>query len=213
MRILSHRGFWEAPGEGNTVAAFARSLNHGFGLETDVRDHDGRLVISHDVPRGGEPEFDEMLQLFHCKHLPLALNIKADGLADLVNEAMSAYQIEDWFAFDMSIPDMRRCLDRKMPVFARASEVEKDPPWIAEVVGIWFDSFDGDNYDTGRIAEYLCDGKQVCIVSPELHKRPWLSVWRDIDALSVHAELMICTDYPEQARQFFMRDQQVDEGP
>ena len=207
MKILSHRGFWQEPDQRNTLAAFARSLNHGFGLETDVRDHEGRLVISHDVPKGGEPDFHQVLRLFHCKHLPLALNIKADGLADLVNEAMSSYQIEKWFAFDMSIPDMRSCLDRKVPVFARASEVENDPPWIEEVVGIWFDSFAGDNYDAGRIAEYLHGGKQVCIVSPELHKRPWQSVWRSIEALSEHAGLMLCTDHPEQARQFFTGNQ------
>ena len=207
MKILSHRGFWQEADERNTLAAFARSLSHGFGLETDVRDHEGRLVISHDVPTGDALDFHQVLQLFHDKHLPLALNIKADGLADLVNEAMTSYHIDNWFAFDMSIPDMRSCLDRKLPVFARASEVEKDPPWIEEVVGIWFDSFAGDNYDAGRITEYLGDGKQVCIVSPELHKRPWQSVWRSIEALSAHAELMLCTDYPQQARQFFMGNQ------
>lgn len=213
MRILSHRGFWEEPGERNSIPAFARSLHHGFGLETDIRDHDGRLVISHDVPKGAAVEIEQLLQLFHNRQLPLALNIKADGLADLVKSAMSAYNIDDWFAFDMSIPDMRTCLDRAVPVFARASEVEKDPPWIEEVAGIWFDSFSGDNYDAGRIRDYLRRGKQVCIVSPELHKRPFQAAWRDLAALSEQAGLMLCTDHPEQARQFFMRRRRISEGP
>lgn len=203
MKILSHRGFWTEPVERNSIAAFAHSLDRGFGLETDVRDHNGRLVISHDVPAGGEAGFDKVLQMFHNCKLPLAVNVKADGLALLVKRALSTYNIEDWFAFDMSIPDMRCYLDQRIPVFGRVSEVEKIPPWIAELAGIWFDSFGGDSYDTATIAGYLRDGKRVCIVSPELHKRPHHAVWQDLEALSAQSGLMLCTDYPEQARQFF----------
>lgn len=206
MKILSHRGFWRERGERNSPRAFARSLNYQFGLETDIRDRGGELVISHDVPVGGEMGFEEILDMFHGKGLPLALNIKSDGLAPLVKSAMSAYSIEDWFVFDMSIPDMRSYLNEKLPVFARVSEVEKSPPWIEEVVGIWFDSFSADSYDSDEISKYLLDGKRVCIVSPELHNRPYLAAWGDIKTLSDQAGLMICTDHPEQARQFFSRN-------
>lgn len=206
MRILSHRGFWHEPSERNSLPALARSLDHGFGLETDVRDCGGRLVISHDVPLGTEAAFDKTLQLFHNSNLPLAVNIKADGLAVLLKRAVSTYNLADWFAFDMSIPDMRSYLDEKVPVFARVSEVEKVPPWIDEVAGIWYDSFSGTSYDAATIAGYLRAGKQVCIVSPELHRRPHQVVWRDIKALADQPALMLCTDYPEQARQFFITD-------
>lgn len=206
MRVLSHRGFWTEPSERNSLPALARSLHDGFGLETDVRDCAGRLVISHDAPLGKEAEFGQLLQLFHNCSLPLAVNIKADGLAALVKRAMSVYSIEDWFAFDMSIPDMRSYLDERMPVFARVSEVEKVPPWIDEVAGIWFDSFSGHNYDTATIAGYLRAGKRVCVVSPELHKRPYRAVWADLKMLSEEAGFMICTDHPDQAREFFNTD-------
>jgi len=206
MKILSHRGFWNEPGERNSLAALARSLDLGFGLETDIRDCGGRLVISHDVPVGDEVEFDELLQRFHNRNLPLAVNIKADGLATLVKRAISAYNIEEWFVFDMSIPDMRSYLNERVPVFARVSDVEKVPPWIEEVAGIWFDSFSGDTYDSATIAGYLRAGKRVCVVSPELHQRPYHAVWREIGKLPDQARLMICTDYPEQARQFFITD-------
>jgi hypothetical protein len=135
------------------------------------------------------------------------VNIKADGLAVLVTRAMGTYDIRDWFVFDMSVPDMRNCLDEGIPVFARVSEVEKDPPWIGEVAGIWFDSFTGEHYDTKRIGAYLSAGKRVCLVSPELHKRPYEAVWRVIKTLSDEPGLMLCTDHPEQARQFFSKDQ------
>lgn len=207
MEILSHRGFWKNLDERNSISAFARSVDRGFGVETDIRDYDGQLVISHDVPVGGEVELEKFLQLFHQRDLPIAVNIKADGLAVLVKSAMSAYDVRDWFVFDMSIPDMRNCLDEGIPVFARVSEVERDPPWIEEVAGIWFDSFTGEHYDTDRIGAYLRAGRRVCLVSPELHKRPYEGVWQVIKILSDEPGLMLCTDYPEQARQFFSKDQ------
>ena len=206
MKILSHRGYWTKPSEKNSIPAFVRSLECGFGLETDVRDCAGTIVVSHDMPMGGEVEFDQFLKLFHNTDRPLALNIKADGLAAHLKNAMSANGIKDWFVFDMSVPDMRTYLNERMPVFARVSEVERDPPWIDEVVGVWFDRFHGGGYDVDRIAEYLRGGRRVCAVSPELHGRPHQDIWRALKSLSDETGFMICTDYPEQARRFFTTD-------
>ena len=50
MEILSHRGYWKTVTEKNTIIAFKRSFNLGFGTETDIRDLNGNLVISHDMP-------------------------------------------------------------------------------------------------------------------------------------------------------------------
>ena len=206
VRILSHRGIWREVAEKNSIEALARSLDRGFGLETDVRDSGGGLVISHDLPIGGELAFDAILHMVQRRNLPLAVNIKSDGLAVLVKKAMKDFCIADWFAFDMSVPDMRGYLDEGLPVFARVSEVESDPPWVEEVAGIWFDSFEGNNYEVERIGGYLRDGKRVCIVSPELHGKPYLAVWRDFVALSGETELMLCTDHPEEARRLFLED-------
>jgi hypothetical protein len=211
MKILSHRGCWTEPGEKNSIAAFMRSMKCGFGLETDIRDCAGRIVVSHDVPMGNELDFDQFMKLFHNMDRPLALNIKADGLAIALKRALTAYNIKDWFVFDMSVPDMRTYLNERMPVFARVSEVERDPPWIDEVAGIWFDSFHGNNYSVDKITEFLREGRQVCVVSPELHGRSHRDVWQALKTLSYEAGFMICTDYPEQARRFFTRID--DEGP
>lgn len=211
MKVLSHRGYWMEPGEKNSIPAFMRSLECGFGLETDIRDCAGRIVISHDMPIGDEVDLDQFIKLFSDMDRPLALNIKADGLAVALKNALSDSDIEDWFAFDMSVPDMRAYLNERIPVFARVSEVERDPPWIDEVAGIWFDSFHGGNYDVDRVAQYLREGRRVCIVSPELHGRPHRDAWQVLGSLSGESGLMICTDYPEQARRFFTKDDA--EGP
>ena len=54
MIVLSHRGYWKTAVEKNTPTAFKRSFELGFGTETDVRDRNGELVISHDMPNGSE---------------------------------------------------------------------------------------------------------------------------------------------------------------
>ncbi|MDB5448782.1 MAG: hypothetical protein JWQ97_4099, partial [Phenylobacterium sp.] len=54
MRIISHRGYWREPSEKNSRTAFARTLEAGFGTETDVRDLVGQLVVAHDPPSGRE---------------------------------------------------------------------------------------------------------------------------------------------------------------
>jgi hypothetical protein len=51
-------------------------------------------------------------------------------------------------------------------------------------------------------------GKAVCLVSPDLHKRPHLSLWGGLKQAGVFLGdgddgLMLCTDYPEEAREFF----------
>ena len=50
IKILSHRGYWKKVEEKNTIQAFENSFSHGFGLETDIRDLNGKLVVSHDIP-------------------------------------------------------------------------------------------------------------------------------------------------------------------
>lgn len=206
MQVLSHRGYWIEPGEKNTIPAFTRSLLNKFGLETDIRDCCGRIVISHDMPSGEEIGFDQFIKLISTMVQPLALNIKADGLAVALKKELSGCNIGDWFAFDMSIPDMRVYLNERMPVFARVSEVERDPPWIDEVAGVWVDSFYGEHFDVSRIARYLDGGKRVCVVSPELHGRPHQNAWRTLRCFSNERGFMICTDYPERARISFATD-------
>jgi hypothetical protein len=208
MKILSHRGYWKEPDERNSELAFRRSLRAGFGFETDIRDCAGRLLVSHDMPMGREMSLEQLLELFERHPLPLALNIKADGLAAAVRKALSAYDVSDWFVFDMSVPDMRSHLDAGCPVFARRSEVEKAPPWIDEIAGIWWDSFTGLDYEVDLIARFLDEGKRVCIVSPELHHRPYDTVWNEIGSLRDREGLMLCTDHPEQARRFFDTESQ-----
>jgi len=203
MNVLSHRGLWTQAHEKNSEAAFMVSFGAGYGTETDVRDCAGELVISHDMPRGGEPTLARFLDLLQGRALPLAMNIKADGLARALREAMRRYEVTNWFVFDMSIPDMRDHLKLGNPVFARLSEVERQPPWLDQACGIWLDAFRTDWFGTADVADLLRGGKRVCVVSPELHQRDPRAVWQALRPLASTPGLMLCTDRPVDASAFF----------
>jgi glycerophosphoryl diester phosphodiesterase len=206
MKIISHRGFWRAEEEKNSEIAFRRSFDLNYGTETDVRDSEGQLVISHDIPQGNEMAFDSFLSIMNKKELLLAINIKADGLAQLLKKMMQKYCRSKWFVFDMSIPDMRSHLEVGNPVFARMSEVETEPAWLDRIEGIWLDSFERDWIKRELIENFIRKGKRVCVLSPEIHGRAHEPVWNTLLPQSKEDSLILCTDIPEQAREFFSDD-------
>ena len=63
MKIISHRGFWKESKEKNSEAAFKRSFENGFGLETDIRDYNGDLVVSFRVADKRLSIFSEIFDL------------------------------------------------------------------------------------------------------------------------------------------------------
>lgn len=207
MKILSHRGYWKTEVEKNKEQAFLRSFSMNFGTETDVRDFNGGLVISHDIATGSEMKFEDFIRLaneYECREkLTLALNVKSDGLAMHISRLIRDCENLDCFVFDMSIPDMRSYLRENISVFSRISEVERQPVWLNECEGVWLDSFESDWFSNTVIIDLLNQNKRVCIVSPELHKRDNTILWERIKQLADQQLLMLCTDYPEQAQEFF----------
>ena len=210
MKILSHRGYWKTAEEKNTPSAFVRSFSLGFGTETDLRDLAGSLVVSHDPPSTAALCADEFLAIHqrHDARLTLALNIKADGLQQLVADSIRRFPLTDAFVFDMSVPDTIHWLAAGIPVFTRHSEVEPDPVLYTQAAGVWLDGFHDDWWDETVVTRHLDAGKRVCIVSPELHRRDHRPVWERLAKAVLPADdsLMICTDLPEQAKEMFAHD-------
>lgn len=206
MRILSHRGYWLDQAERNTEAAFARSFALGFGTETDLRDHEGRLVVAHDPPMGGEMPIEALLALLPDPDMMLAVNIKADGLAAMLATAMRDAGHRAWFTFDMSVPDMVAHRRLGLPYFVRASDFEPEPgPLAADAAGVWLDAFGAEWWDAATVQALAAAtrGGQVCVVSPELHGRAPQAAWRALRPVADIPGLMLCTDLPEHAARFF----------
>jgi hypothetical protein len=203
MKVISHRGYWTIDEEKNSELAFRRSFSNDYGTETDVRDARGDLVISHGMPLGGEMTLEDFFKLPGATYLPLALNIKSDGIARFVLESVIRNKIENWFVFDMSVPDMKSYLELGCPVYCRMSEVEKIPAWFDRCTGIWLDSFGQEWYDARLITELLSTGKELCVVSSELHNRDNIDLWEMLLPFTSKSRITLCTDQPELATDYF----------
>lgn len=205
MRIISHRGWWRQPHEKNTMLAFEHSFANGYGTETDVRDLDGQLVISHDMPKSANAlPLGAVLKLAHRYGVPLALNIKADGLASPLQDALKEHPGLEWFVFDMSVPDMRSHLAQGNPTYTRCSDVEAHPTYLDRAQGIWLDALDTPWLNAREIERVLAWGKPVCLVSPELHHRDPLPLWKELKGIRDTTLLTLCTDLPDQAQQHIL---------
>lgn len=205
--IIAHRGFWTDVAEQNTHNAFVLALSNGFGIETDLRDHNESLVISHDMPNNQSMTFDTFLNICreYSKEPVLALNVKADGLQDALKKCEISNQ---HFYFDMSVPDMLGYHRRNMAVYSRYSDIENSPALYNECQGIWLDNFKNETLDVSALDKFLTDGKKVVLVSPELHRRDetsfWLNLKNFIHSNPIWLDLIgLCTDYPSKARDYF----------
>ena len=207
LNIIAHRGHWlEAP-EKNSLVAFSRALEYGFGIETDLRDLNRKLVVSHDVPVEGAMKVDEFINLFKQNPVsaPMALNIKSDGLYPLVKDLIIQSGMTNYFVFDMSVPDTRGYLAEQIPVFTRLSEYETAPAFLEQSCGVWLDAFESEWYDEKVIQSLLDQEKQVAIVSSELHRRPHLQQWQFLKKHHFHKSSLVslCTDFPLEAKEYF----------
>ncbi len=205
MEILSHRGFWPQKDERNERIAFARSFDLGMGTETDLRDHNGEIVIAHDMPTGSPMTFAELLRVMDGRNLTLALNIKADGLSTRVKEILQEFKHTNYFVFDMSVPDLVRQLKDGMTAFTGLSDIQPHPVLADQCRGIWLDCFNSDWYGPDVVDGLLSQGKRVCIVSADLHQRPTKTQWGIIQSVKNVAspDLLLCTDKPLEAKAYF----------
>jgi hypothetical protein len=209
MKIISHRGYWKSKEEQNSIVSFKRALKFGFGIETDLRDSCGKIVISHDLPMGSLLTLDNFLEFYlletqylECKPF-LALNIKSDGLQKELKTSIEKFKIKNYFVFDMSIPDTLGYASIGMPFFTRRSEYEQSTDVFESEDGVWVDQFDTNWADAGTINSIKSVTDKICIVSPELHGRDYLKYWKAIKEVRDNENIMICTDFPGQAQEFF----------
>lgn len=207
MKVISHRGYWKNKNEQNTFKSFNSSFVRGFGIETDIRDLNGEIVISHDLPSSDSKILLDDFLASHAenegfKDLWLALNIKSDGLAQTLLSYLEKYNLKNYFIFDNSIPDLRSYIALGIKFFIRQSEYETDLSFYSESSGVWLDSFNEDIADKGIIQRHLDANKLICIVSPELHDRDHIRFWNFIADFQTDS-IMLCTDYPDEAQAYF----------
>lgn len=204
MKIIAHRGFWEQEEEKNKLESFSRAFEFSFGVETDIRDSNGELVISHNPPLGNEIKVTDLFHLYksYNKSLLLALNIKSNGLQDKLKKLINDYEIENYFLFDMAVPDTIGYVNLNTKIASRLSEYEHEMPFYQDSDVVWMDCFKSDWFKNDEIEKQLANGKKVCIVSPELHNREYEKIWERYKEIK-NDNIMLCTDFPMKAERFF----------
>lgn len=205
MLIFAHRGLWKSAAEQNAMVAFTAAFELGFGIETDLREYKGKLILAHDIANGNELDFESFLRLMDGRNLPLALNIKSDGLSWLIKKMLLKYNHSNYFAFDMSIPELVVYLNSKINAFTGLSDIVTQPPLLKQCEGVWLDCFEAVWYRPETIDKLVASGKKVCIVSAELHKRSCETQWQLIQQCKYLKtdNIMLCTDFPQKAKAYF----------
>ncbi len=207
MKILAHRGYWNNQIKKNSLEAIKRALENGYGFESDVRDFMGRIVISHNIADASSQPVEEVFQWLHEyeDQYCFAINIKADGMKDILKIYIDKYNITNYFLFDMSVPQMIEFREAGLRYFTRQSEVEPEPCMYEDASGIWIDGFWSVDWITeDMLREHISARKEICLVSPELHGKSYIEFWEKLKLWDLKdAPILLCTDYPDKAKEFF----------
>ena len=192
--ILAHRGEWSQDVPANSAASLNDAILHGFGIETDIRDQDSELVISHDPCTDKEYERCEQCLSQDSR---IAINIKSDGLLTKLEPMRSQITASNAVVFDCSFPELLRYKRAGIPHAIRISEFERELYW--EPNFIWLDAFESDWWLEDAATLKIIEKIPTVIVSPELHRRDFRKVWdKALMLRSSGLEISLCTDFPNE---------------
>jgi len=200
-KIIAHRGIWNNNVSGNSYEALTKALDSGYGIEFDIRDLDGELVVAHDPPRTKyEPLLLEKLFEYYiqnkCSNI-LAINIKSDEIHEVLKLLIDKYEIKNYFIFDLSIPHLIKANSIGLSCLRRESEYEEPNTKIESITkGRWIDYFSKSHMNKIKVSS----NKEVfnIVVSPELHGFTCTHIENKIHLALVNNEnYWVCTDNPE----------------
>ncbi|OHE70813.1 MAG: hypothetical protein A2007_02315 [Verrucomicrobia bacterium GWC2_42_7] len=208
MELIAHRGYWKVDSEKNTLEAFRKAIDCNYGIEVDIRDHCGEIVISHDLPDANSPKLADLLCYYQEQKSDklIAFNVKSCGLAKKLGELIRVFRIKNYFTFDMAIPDILDYYKRSLSAYVRISEFEElNAALLDKATGVWVDGFFSTvtSYD---FLKEIASQKSLCFVSAELHNRESIKEWENIKQFCHHFntnQFSICTDLPDEAEKFF----------
>ena len=192
--ILAHRGRWDDEVGPNSASSIQAALQNGFGVETDIRDLDGQIVISHDPCLG--TSYESFLDFLNAESR-FAINIKSDGLLRQLRNYNELIRQSSSFVFDCSFPELLKYKQAGIAHAVRISEFERDIPWKPDF--LWLDAFESDWWLEEETVLRQMESTPTIVVSPELHKRDQNRVWeRVLELRSSGLDISICTDFPDQ---------------
>lgn len=143
------------------------------GIEFDIRDSNGEIIVQHDAFQGGQP-FADFLK--YCPFNKIYIvNVKSEGIEECAIKLLELNNIFNFFLLDCSIPMMVKLgkigehrLAVRFSEFESLETVEAMAPFVKWV---WVDVFTKLPL-TKAIEERIHKlGLMICLVSPELQKQ------------------------------------------
>ncbi len=144
------------------------------GIEFDVRDSDGKIIVTHDPFTTGQL-FEDFL--FYCDPSKFYIvNIKSEGIEYRILELLKEHSIQNFFFLDCSIPMMVKLgkqYTNKLAVrFSEYESIETVKKMASLVEWVWVDTFTKIPLTQEQQEELHQLGLKLCFVSPELQGQP-----------------------------------------
>src|SRR3989344_7403892 len=162
MLIIRHRI--------NTIRAL-KTVPVEQGVEVDVRDFNGKLILNHDPFQKGE-NLENYLKEF--KHKFIIFEIKSEGIERNVIRIAKKYRIENYFLLSVTYPFVNSLASegfRRLSVrFSEYEGLEMAKSMKGKIEWVWVDTFSKLPFDKKSYNE-IKDFK-ICLVSPERWGRP-----------------------------------------
>ena len=181
MQILKHRS--------NMIS----DISENFGVEIDIRDFNGELVLAHDHPNHDNTKLKEYLKNVKNESL-VAINVKSTEIENDLKNILTELKIKNYFTFDWAVPSLLKAINCRLTCAFRLSEYEKEI--FPKCSWVWIDSFHKIWFDEMFLESLRNKNLNIAVVSPELHKR-----YDDIPKIQQMSSTglidAICTDFPE----------------
>lgn len=147
-----------------------KQLPKNFGAEIDIRSQFNELILHHDPFNKGQ-----LLKnwLEHYDHKFLILNVKEEGLEEMIINLLEKFNISNYFFLDQSFPFLMKYSRKKNKHLAtRLSDYENIKNIVSlknKVQWVWIDYFDKFSLNEKNINLVKKLNFKYCLVSPELH--------------------------------------------
>ena len=159
-----------------------KNIDHNFGVEVDVRSINKKLILNHEPFQKALP-LDTFLKKFNHKFL--ILNVKEEGIENLILNYVKKNRIKNYFLLDVTIPKIFQFIKNKKKniLCLRISKFEKLNQlnfFNKKIEWIWVDTFDNKIPLNVNDLEGYSKKFKLCLVSPELVKTNNINVTKFI---------------------------------
>ena len=191
MIIINHRV--------NTIDKLKNTPKE-YGIEVDLRSNGHDIIINHDPFKKGVL-FKDWLQYFD--HKTLILNVKEEGLEQVILHYLNRKKITDYFFLDQSFPFLikySRILRGKSAVRFSEYESSNSVLNLKKIINwVWVDYFNFFPLDNTTYLNFKNEGFKICLVSPELQGfgKEEISKLRNILLKSNIKADAVCTKNPK----------------